>query len=91
MSEFEFFKMAFLAIARVTAQEGYKSGISCSIGSSFLPIFGVSVTSGLTTTLSPAKSLPSSKWTPLNGKEGSIPITTSPVTKSDDKCDGEGY
>ena len=85
MSEFEFFKMALLAIARVTAQGGYKSGISCSIGSSVCPIFGVSVTSGLTTTLSPAKSLPSSKWTPLNGKEGVISITTSPVTKSDDK------
>ena len=66
MSCFQSFCMAFFAKALVTAQEGWRSGISHCLGSGGWSTQGVLVKSEFTTTtLFPAKLLHNSKWTPL--------------------------
>ena len=70
-------------MARVTAHEGYKSGISSRIGSMTSSILGLSGTTGLGTTFPPAKSFPNRKCTPSMGKEERTPTVTGPETKSD--------
>ena len=70
-------------MARVTGHEGYKPGISSRIGSMTSSILGLSVTTGLGTTLPPGKSFPNGKCTPSMGKEERTPTVTGPETKSD--------
>ena len=70
-------------MARMTAHEGYKSGISSRKGSMTSSILGLSVTTGLGITFPPAKSFPTRKCTPSICKEVQTPTVTGPETKSD--------
>ena len=74
--------LAFCVMTRMTAHEGYTSGISSRIGSMTSYILGLSVTTGLGTTFPPAKSFPNKKCTQSIGKEERTPTITSPETKS---------
>ena len=75
--------LAFCVMARVTAHEGYKSGISPRIGSMNSSVLGLSESTGLGITIHPAKSFPNSKCTSSMCKEERIPTVTGPETKSD--------
>ena len=74
--------LAFCVMARVTAHEGYKSGISSRIGSMTSSVLGISATTGIETT-HPAKSFPNRKCKPSMGKEERTPTITGPEFKSD--------
>ena len=59
-----FSKVTFSVIALVTAHEAYRLGISSPIRSMVAVTAAFSIITGLTTTLSPAKALPTIKCTP---------------------------
>ena len=75
--------LVICVMAQLTAHEGYKSGISSTIGSMTSSILGSSITTRLGITFPPAKSFPNRKCTPSIGKEERTPTITGPETKSD--------